>query len=1218
MSYTIKLTNGTVFAIVPDGTINTNSSMTLIGKNYAGYGQFLDDNFIHLLESGSNDSPPPNPLIGQLWWDSANKVLKVYTGTNFRSIASNIASTTPPPNPVAGDMWFNTANNTLNVYSGSTWVTIGPSVINGTGTIPAIIEDTFGINHSVVEVLIGSTIVGIVSKDPAFTPLVAIPGFISVGPGYNVASSVAGVNQFFQGTATNALNLDGYDSTAFMSAIQDTTTVGEVGILNNGGLTTGQQQNFSFFNIVNDGIIQNRTVNGNIIISLNIGGNQVDVANYYGANGNVKFFNDVTSNTVHANTIYGDGGNITNINYSNVTGAYGNANVANFLASGTLTSNVRTSAYFVGDGGYLSNISPANITPGPGVVRVVNTGTGLTGGPIVNTGTISLLKSVSANAGVGGTIGGVIPDGYTIQMNSSGVITAVAGAIGQPTISGFSPISGPVAGGTIVVITGTYFSGATSVTIAGVPVAHYSITSGTQIVAVTAPSSTATSGVISVTTPGGTTSSVSSFAYVNVPSITSFSPISSPIAGGQIVSINGTNFTGASSVTLAGIAASSFVVHSSTLITAITATTPAEVIGPIKVTTPSGTATSSEVFGYTNVPKAPTITSISPSVGPTSGGTNVTINGTGFTGALLVFVNGIVAASFNAVSDTQIQCVTAPGPAGSGEIQVLTIHGTATSTQHFTYQTSSATPTISFITPFAGPLSGGTSVTIAGTNLGAATSVTIAGVAATFSITSPTQIVAVTGAKSTAGAGPVVITSPTGTVTSSMAFTYYNTPDEPNIYSFAPRIAALGGGTQVSIVGQNFETSLGAPAISTVLLAGIAAAHISVQDDGNLTAVTTATPSATSGFVTVSGIFGSATSMQVFTYAAIPQITSFSPTTGPVSGNTPVVVVGTNFAGVTAATVAGAVAPAPTVVSNGIIELTTPPNSAGTGLITVTNVDGTGTSTQTFTYSSTGFGTVTSVGVGTGLVSSTGASPITTSGTISLAKSVAAVGGIGGTIGGVIPDGTTITMNGNGMISAVTTSPYSNANVSSFLASGSLTTNIVTTANATAAFFIGNGSQLTNLPLGNYSNANVAAYLPTYNGAVGGSIQIGSLGVGGGASGTVGEIRATNNITAFYSSDERLKENFVKIDQPLDKAKAIRGYFFDWSEQYIEDRGGEDGFFVRKHDVGVKAQEVQKVMPEVVAERQDGYLGVRYEMLIPLLFECINTLVERIEKLENK
>ena len=88
MAYTINLTNGTIFAVIADGTINTSSSMTLIGKNYAGYGDFLDENFIHLLENGANTTAPGAPLTGQLWFDTNSGVnqLKVYNGTVFKTI----------------------------------------------------------------------------------------------------------------------------------------------------------------------------------------------------------------------------------------------------------------------------------------------------------------------------------------------------------------------------------------------------------------------------------------------------------------------------------------------------------------------------------------------------------------------------------------------------------------------------------------------------------------------------------------------------------------------------------------------------------------------------------------------------------------------------------------------------------------------------------------------------------------------------------------------------------------------------------------------------------------------------------------------------------------------------------------------------------------------------------------------------------------------------
>ena len=140
-------------------------------------------------------------------------------------------------------------------------------------------------------------------------------------------------------------------------------------------------------------------------------------------------------------------------------------------------------------------------------------------------------------------------------------------------------------------------------------------------------------------------------------------------------------------------------------------------------------------------------------------------------------------------------------------------------------------------------------------------------------------------------------------------------------------------------------------------------------------------------------------------------------------------------------------------------------------------------------------------------------------------------------------------------------------------------------------------------------NVGVGVTDPNARLQVGDSCKVNtSLGVGTDASGTTGEIRATNNVTAYYSSDIALKENISPIGNALDKLSQISGVEFDWTKDYIDDHGGEDGYFVRKHDVGVIAQEIKKVLPEVVAEREDGTLAVRYEKIIALLIEAVKEL----------
>jgi len=118
--------------------------------------------------------------------------------------------------------------------------------------------------------------------------------------------------------------------------------------------------------------------------------------------------------------------------------------------------------------------------------------------------------------------------------------------------------------------------------------------------------------------------------------------------------------------------------------------------------------------------------------------------------------------------------------------------------------------------------------------------------------------------------------------------------------------------------------------------------------------------------------------------------------------------------------------------------------------------------------------------------------------------------------------------------------------------------------------------------------------------------------------GTLGEIRASSEITAYFSSDRRLKENIKLIENPITIIDQIRGVTFDWTDEHMARRGGEDGYFVRKHDMGVIAQEVQAVLPELVGTREDGYLAVKYEKMVPLLIEAIKAQQKTIDTLTSE
>jgi hypothetical protein len=120
------------------------------------------------------------------------------------------------------------------------------------------------------------------------------------------------------------------------------------------------------------------------------------------------------------------------------------------------------------------------------------------------------------------------------------------------------------------------------------------------------------------------------------------------------------------------------------------------------------------------------------------------------------------------------------------------------------------------------------------------------------------------------------------------------------------------------------------------------------------------------------------------------------------------------------------------------------------------------------------------------------------------------------------------------------------------------------------------------------------------------------LGIGTAASTTTGEIRATGDITAYYSSDERLKQNIQPIENALQKVNQISGNTYDWKEGYDE---------VHSHkgnDVGLIAQENEQILPQIVTNRDNGFKAVQYEKIIPLLIQAIKELSVKIEVLENK
>ena len=269
MAYTITTTAGATLASIADGTVNsTNTSLTLIGKNYAGYGIFLNENYIKLLENFYNSSAPTAPLAGQLWYDSTNALLKVYNGSIWKPISSSASGTSQPASPVTGDLWYDSANAQLKVWSGSAWITVGPSYTTTSGTSGAVVEtilDSGSASHVVVKFYISNTVVAILSKDSTFTPGTSISGFTTIVPGLNLASSISGAQ--FTGTVSTAATLGGFTSSQFLRSDTAASSAYAVTV---GSLLVGSD--LAVTTSSGDVSITNATSNKNLDLYINKGG----------------------------------------------------------------------------------------------------------------------------------------------------------------------------------------------------------------------------------------------------------------------------------------------------------------------------------------------------------------------------------------------------------------------------------------------------------------------------------------------------------------------------------------------------------------------------------------------------------------------------------------------------------------------------------------------------------------------------------------------------------------------------------------------------------------------------------------------------------------------------------------------------------------------------------------------------------------------------------
>jgi len=281
-----------------------------------------------------------------------------------------------------------------------------------------------------------------------------------------------------------------------------------------------------------------------------------------------------------------------------------------------------------------------------------------------------------------------------------------------------------------------------------------------------------------------------------------------------------------------------------------------------------------------------------------------------------------------------------------------------------------------------------------------------------------------------------------------------------------------------------------------------------------------------------------------------------------------------------------------------------------TGTLPIAN-GGTGSTSTTFVNAATNVTGTLPVGNGGTGITSLGTGVATFLGTPSSANLAAALTdetGSGANVFGTAPTFTT-TIDGGATFGAFASSTA--LTIGHTGTGASSTTNIATAALTgafTKAINIGTGgttSSTTTINMGSATNGSTI---------IRGSLAVGSVS----ASTTDGAIFASNNVTAFATSDNKFKENVRDIPNALEKVEIIGGKLFDWTTQYIESMGGEHSYFMRKSDAGVIAQDVEKAMPELVRTRSDGSLAVDYPKLVALAFAAIKELSDKVKTLEGK
>ena len=483
MPYNITLSNGSdlITGGLLDNTLDTsNSSLSLVGKNYKSYGLFVNQNFVRLLENFAKSTAPAAPLPGQIWFNSSTKLLNLNISATkgtasaiWKTIAGLTYSATTPTDPYQGELWYHSTDGQLYIYTGTSWRIIGPvnKISTGnSGVIPDVVSDAPpSTTYVILKFLIDNVLVGIWSKDGPFNSDIA--GFTTVKKGLNLHSTLGhtfwGNSEVANSIYVNNVAVAG---NAFLRGDISSTINGSLVLTDDGGITFGEANDFVGNVFLGTVTLKNQTNNKDFILSLKSGGNQTPffrgnhitgLAEAYvsptslspslsfttkgyvdallGTGGTATFFGDIVPNTNNSFTV----GNVSN-RFSNLFAVNGSITNAYFENTFVTVSNVAAiyiSADIIPVLSNVSNIGSSGMQFNALTTRSAQISNGVNiGGNLVVESNSTILQSsfIGSNLTVNGNI---LSTASTPSISNSTGALIVSGGVG---IGGNTHIGGVI------------------------------------------------------------------------------------------------------------------------------------------------------------------------------------------------------------------------------------------------------------------------------------------------------------------------------------------------------------------------------------------------------------------------------------------------------------------------------------------------------------------------------------------------------------------------------------------------------------------------------------------------------------------------------------------------------------------------------------------------------------------------------------------------------